>query len=111
MIQGRVLRVVVSALLIATGAVCFRGAQGAAPSWKQVGFITASNKGEGDQFGYSLALSRDGNTLAVGAPLESSSATGINGKQSDDSAFSSGAVYVYARAGNAWSQQAYVKAS
>jgi len=80
-------------------------------SWKQVASITASNKGEGDQFGFSLALSRDGNTLAVGAPLESSSAKGINGKQSDDSAFSSGAVYVYARNGNAWSQQAYVKAS
>lgn len=87
------------------------GAQVPAASWKQAASIAASNKGEGDQFGFAVALSRDGNTLAVGAPLESSSATGINGKQADDSLFSSGAVYVYTRAGNGWPQQAYVKPS
>ena len=35
-----------------------------------------------------------GDTLAVGADLEDSNATGIGGDQTDNSAFASGAVYV-----------------
>ena len=56
-----------------------------------------------------MALSRDGNTLAVGARLEDSSATGINGNQEDNSSSNSGAVYVFNRKGAVWSQRAYVK--
>ena len=111
MTRRDVIRIVVPALWIVSGLIDDGRAQAPTPSWKQAASITASNKGEGDQFGFSLALSRDGNTLAVGAPLESSSATGINGKQADDSAYSSGAVYVYSRNGNGWPQQAYIKAS
>ena len=48
-------------------------AQAPASSWKQAAAIKASNKEDGDQFGFALALSRDGSTLAVGAPMESSS--------------------------------------
>jgi trimeric autotransporter adhesin len=76
-----------------------------------VGYLKASNTGAGDLFGWSVALSGDGTTLAVGAPLESSSATGINGNQHDDSAEFAGAVYVFARSGANWAQQAYIKAS
>lgn len=76
-----------------------------------VGYLKASNTGAGDLFGWSVALSGDGATLAVGAPLESSSATGINGNQSDEGADLAGAVYVFARNGANWSQQAYLKAS
>ena len=36
---------------------------------------------------------------------------GINGNQSDNSAFRSGAVYIFTRSGTEWSQQAYIKAS
>jgi len=79
--------------------------------WRQFAYLKASNAGDGDQLGSALALSGDGYTLAVGAPGESSNATGINGNQNDNSAYSSGAVYVYARAGAVWSQQAYLKAS
>jgi trimeric autotransporter adhesin len=79
--------------------------------WKQQAYLKASNAARGAQFGNSLSLSTDGNLLAVGSPGEASSATGINGNQSDDSMPSSGAVYVFARAGAAWSQQAYVKSS
>jgi len=111
MIRTSAVRAILPALLIIAGLTGYGRAQAPAPSWKQAASVTASNKGEGDQFGFALALSRDGNTLAVGAPLESSSATGINGKQADDSAFSSGAVYVYTRTGSGWSQQVYVKAS
>ena len=87
-------------------------------TWTQQAYLKASNTGkrdegdafgDGDQFGFSLALSGDGNTVAVGAITEDSGAKQINGNQADDSAASAGAVYVFARTGSAWSQQAYVK--
>ncbi len=58
-----------------------------------------------------IAISGDGNTIAVGAQHESSNARGINGNQNDDSAYNAGAVYVFTRNGANWTQQAYVKAS
>jgi hypothetical protein len=90
----------------------------AGSTWTQQAYIKASNTGtagvgdvpgDGDQFGFSLALSDDGNTLAAGATSEDSNASGINGNQADDSASSAGAVYVFARNGGTWSQQAYIK--
>ncbi len=78
-------------------------------TWSQQAYIKASNAARLDHFGASLALS--GDLLAVGATGESSSATGINGAQADDSMSESGAVYVLSRSGSVWSQQAYVKAS
>jgi hypothetical protein len=80
-------------------------------AWSQQGNVTASNAEIGDRFGWSLALSGDGNTLAVGAPLESGDATGVGGAP-NEGALNSGAVYLYTRSGvGAWSQQTYVKAS
>jgi hypothetical protein len=88
-------------------------------TWSQQAYLKASNTGrpgsggepgDGDQFGTSLALSGDGNTVAVGAITEDSNASEINGNQADDSAASAGAVYVFARNGTTWAQQAYVKA-
>ena len=64
------------------GAVYVFTRRGAA--WSQQAYIKASNTGEagtdgnfgdGDQFGFSLSLSDDGNTLAVGANAEDSNAT------------------------------------
>lgn len=72
-------------------------------------YIKASNTDSGDNFGYPVAL--DGDTLAVGASLEDSNATGINGDQADESSVNSGAVYVFTRSGTIWTQQAYIKAS
>lgn len=79
--------------------------------WSQQAYIKASNTGVMDYFGESIALSADGNTLAVGASGESGNATGVNGNQADNSAANSGAVYVFVRSNGIWSQQAYVKAS
>lgn len=88
--------------------------------WRQQSYIKASNTGragagddfgDGDQFGYSIALSGDGRTLAVGAIAEDSAARGIDGDQEDDSATSSGAVYIFSRGRRDWTQQAYLKAS
>jgi hypothetical protein len=58
-----------------------------------------------------VAISRDGNTIAVGSHLEDSGAHGVNGDQSDASAEDSGAVYVYTRTGTTWNPTDYVKAS
>jgi len=88
-------------------------------AWSQQAYIKASNAGEagadgnfgdGDQFGFSMSLSDDGNTLAVGANAEDSNATGINGNQQDNSMQSAGAAYLFVRNGVTWAQQAYVKA-
>jgi hypothetical protein len=82
-------------------------------TWTQQAYIKASNPGAGDQFGTSVALKSDGNTLVVGAPGEASAATVIGGNQADNTAANAGAVYVFTRdvVTSVWSQQAYVKAS
>lgn len=77
--------------------------------WSQQAYLKASNADEKDRFGRIVAIS--GETLVVGATLEDSSATGINGDQHSNSASNSGAVYVFTRHGTAWEQQAYIKAS
>ncbi|MGL4577013.1 MAG: FG-GAP repeat protein, partial [Burkholderiaceae bacterium] len=79
--------------------------------WTPQAHIKASNAGESDSFGLRIALSADGNTLAVGAYGEASSSTGVGGDQTNNSASISGAVYVFTRSGSAWSQSSYVKAS
>lgn len=52
-----------------------------------------------------------GDTAVVGAAVEASAATGVNGNQADNTAAYAGAAYVFARSGTTWSQQAYLKAS
>ena len=79
--------------------------------WTQQAYVKASNPQRNGHFGTVVALSDDGNTLAVSAVWESGGATGINGNQKDLSIPQAGAVYVFVRAGGRWTQQAYVKAS
>src|SRR6266705_1950410 len=79
--------------------------------WSQQAYVKAFNTRENDQFGWALAISRDGNTIAIGSHLEDSGAKGINGDMKDTTAEDSGAVYVYTRSGDTWSPAAYVKAS
>jgi hypothetical protein len=78
--------------------------------WAQQAYVKASNTDSGDWFGERVSLSANGDTLAVGVPREASSATGVNGVETDNSSRESGAVYVFARSGSTWAQQAYVKA-
>jgi hypothetical protein len=87
-----------------------------ASEWQQITaqvaqqiYLKASNTGVNDSFGWSVAL--DGDTLVVAAPDEDSSATGVNGNQTNNSATEAGAAYVFTRSGSTWSQQAYLKAS
>lgn len=92
-----------------SGAVYLFESSGGA--WAESALVKASNPGQGDGFGSTLALSADGRTLVVGAPFESSSATGVNGAQTDDAASAAGAVYVFIRGDAGWRQEAYLKAS
>jgi len=93
----------------AAGAVYVFSRTGAV--WSQQAYVKASNTDAGDVFGFSVSLSGDGNTLAVGAATEDSVVTGIGGNQADNTALSAGAVYVFSRTGSTWAQQSYVKAS
>jgi hypothetical protein len=79
-------------------------------TWTEQAFLKASNPDLQDWFAVNLAVSADGNTVLVGAPMEDSRARGVNGDQQDDSATESGAAYLFTRAGATWTQQAYMKA-
>ncbi|MDJ0833054.1 MAG: cadherin-like beta sandwich domain-containing protein, partial [Gammaproteobacteria bacterium] len=84
-----------------------------ANTWTRQAYIKASNTDQYDRFGWSVALS--GDTLAVGATGEDSTATGINGDQSINATGGSrehthrGAAYVFTRSNGSWTQQAYIK--
>lgn len=82
-----------------------------ATGWTQQAYLKASNTGELDLFGTSLAISADGRTIAVGAHKEDSASIGVNGNQQNDNATDSGAVYVFVRGETDWAQQAYIKSS
>lgn len=68
-------------------------------SWDPQVELRASSPGASDWLGFSLALSEDGNTLAVGVPL------------ADHGAIDSGAVRIFVRAGGVWTEQAVLTAA
>lgn len=76
-----------------------------------IGYLKASNTGHNDAFASAISISDNGQTLAIGAPLESSNGQGVNSDESNNFSFASGAVYVFHHDGQAWQQQAYIKAN
>lgn len=78
---------------------------------KAIGYVKASNGNSFDNFGWSISLSGDGQTLAIGAPAEDSKAKGVNGDQSNNDSTNSGAVYIFVKENGVWVQEAYLKAS
>jgi FG-GAP repeat protein len=104
----RVRRVVLTSLL--TVSFCHLAAPADWSSLRQQAYLKPSVSSQYNQFGFSVSIS--GDTVVIGANLESSSATGVNGNQNDSSAPRSGTAYVFVRdlAGR-WTQQAYLKAS
>lgn len=68
-------------------------------NWSQIAYLKASNTDVIDYFGESLALSADGNLIAVGAYREDNKVTGviIDGSETIDAGTEndSGAVYLY----------------
>jgi hypothetical protein len=83
----------------------------ASGTWSQQAYLKASNTGANDYFGSAVAIS--GDIVVVGAPSEDSTAVGVNGDGTDNSADDAGAAYVFVRdrASGTWSQQAYLKPS
>lgn len=68
-------------------------------SWSQQAKLKPSDLAASDQFGYKVAISDDGNTVAVGVPY------------SDATYSDAGAVYVFTRSGTSWSQQQKIQSS
>jgi hypothetical protein len=98
--------------LVGAGAVYIYRRSGSI--WSPEAYVKAANAGPGfyDEFGSSISLS--GDTLVVGATGEDSNQVTITngtGASADNSLSDSGAVYIYARTGTSWAQQAYVKAA
>jgi len=90
--------------VVNTGAAyVFREVDGA---WEQEAFLKASNPERSDHFGESVAIS--GDTIVVGATLEDSPASQVNGSQGNGGT-NVGAAYVYERNNGVWAQQAYLK--
>ena len=80
---------------VAVGAVFLYDKSSSSGWQRRPAMVKATNPDANDLFGYALAMSGDGRTLAVSAPNEAGSATGIDGDASDNSAPFSGAVYLY----------------
>ena len=87
--------------------------------WAAEAFVKAPAPGAVDVFGWHVALSADGRTLAVSAPFEGSSVAGAHhpgdprwdAALSSDNAFRSGAAYVYRQdSSSRWAVEAFVKA-
>jgi hypothetical protein len=83
-------------------------------TWQTMAYIksfnTPTDTVSTDQFGASVSLNQMGNMLAVGAPNEDGSATGVNGI-SDELSANAGSVYTFTLNSGVWSQKGYIKGS
>lgn len=60
-------------------------------------------------FGFSIAIDATGLYILASARYESSTATGINGDDSNNGGIAIGACYLYKKSGNTWLQDTYFK--
>jgi hypothetical protein len=81
-------------------------------TWSHEAYLKSPNNSSGDLFGTSVSISAD--TIAVGAPWESSTTTAIiNGSDlssTNNDGYRNGAVYVFKRNDSTWLDEAYLKA-
>ena len=97
---------------LSVGGAAYVFSRDATSNWSQQAYLKADNSDAIDEFGKSLSLSGDGNTLLIGAIKEDSSANGIGGDASNNNAVDSGAAYLFNRdSGGAWTQHTYIKAA
>jgi hypothetical protein len=69
-------------------------------TWTQQAKLLASDRADGDRFGFSVALSGDGTTAIIGSVNEDTGAT-----------TNQGAVYMFTRSGSTWTQQQKILAN
>ncbi|MBM9502057.1 putative Ig domain-containing protein [Leptospira sp. 201903071] len=87
-------------------------------TWAFEAYLKAPNAEAGDNFGSSVSISEDSNTIAVAAKSERSNQTSVSNAPSpgltpagdNDSATGAGAVYVFRKNGGNWAWEAYLKA-
>jgi trimeric autotransporter adhesin len=93
--------------------VCSRSIEQSAAALEldAIGYLRAAKTDPADGFGFAVASSTDGNTLAIGAPYEDCSCTGVDPKSIDEAATNAGAVYIFVKGSSGWRQQAFIKAS
>jgi len=65
-------------------------------TWSQQDYVKATNADAYDEFGSSLSLNRDGSLMAIGAHFEDGAAA-QESNQEGNSAFDTGAVYLFSR--------------
>ncbi|MCP5022813.1 MAG: hypothetical protein GY930_13700 [bacterium] len=75
----------------------------------QQAYLKASNTEATDSFGAAVAIS--GDLVAIGANLEDSDASGVNGDPNNNGTRDSGAVYLFRKVAGSWVQEAYLKSS
>lgn len=80
-------------------------------AWIQQAYVKATRADNHEWFGHSIALSADGDVLAVGAHGNGSAATGVVEHERGVDANWSGATYVFKREDDDWQQDAFIKAS
>jgi hypothetical protein len=78
-------------------------------TWVQTNRLVAAFSDPDDEFGRSVSLSPEGQTLAVGASLEDGNSTDINRDQDNNAEENSGAVFVYSQSAGNWAEIAYIK--
>lgn len=66
-----------------------------AGAWAQLAYLKATNTRGYAEYGRSVAISGNGQVIAVGDDYEASASAGIGGDDSDDSAYAAGAVFLY----------------
>jgi hypothetical protein len=71
-------------------------------TWIEEAKLEAADKLEGDQFGGSVAISSDGNTVLIGATAKDDTQAGLS---------NTGATYVFTRTGTTWMQEAKLEAT
>ncbi|AOP33790.1 hypothetical protein A0128_08005 [Leptospira tipperaryensis] len=87
-------------------------------TWAFQSYLKAPNAETNDNFGSSVSISEDSNTIAVGARSEKSNQTTVSnapdpnltpGGDNDALAVGGGAVYVFRKSGSNWAWEAYLK--
>jgi hypothetical protein len=78
-------------------------------TWAREAYLTSSTPRANAAFGASLSF--NGDVLAVGAPGEGGTGSGLEADPGGSPANNTGAAYVFSRSGTTWTQRAYLKAT
>ncbi len=80
-------------------------------TWTKQAYLKASNASDGDNFGFGISLSGDGDILAVSAYGDQTDEVGILPGTNDESISTpnGGSFYIFENKGNEWQQSTYIQ--